>query len=93
MGISLALVLLLATFIFLTVLFVPMLLLRLPLMQRVDAAEREVMMRFPPVVLVLKRLPDGARRSQLNGLAFGAGHVKRYRSTGFEVVLSEPDRR
>jgi len=63
------------------------LLRRLPAMKRVDEAERELEMQFPPVVLVLRKLPEDADLSQLQGLAFGRGHIQRQRTRGFEVVF------
>jgi len=67
------------------------LLRRLPAMRRVDQVERELETQFPPVVLVLRQLPDGADISRLQGLAFGRGHVQRQKSRGFEVVFPRDD--
>jgi hypothetical protein len=60
---------------------------RLPMVKRVNAAEQNLQLQFPPVVLVLHRLPDDADTSSLHGLAFGAGHMRREKSRAFEVIF------
>jgi len=68
-------------------LILPVVLRRTPIERRFIAARREVHKRFPPVVLVLHRSFKSDDRSNLSGLAFGVGHVKRHKAKGFEVVF------
>src|SRR5262249_16592013 len=69
-----------------------LLLERLPIVKQVDQAAGELQLEYPPVVLVLRRVPEGTDTSQVHGLAFGAGNIRRQRAKGFEVVFPGDER-
>jgi hypothetical protein len=81
-----------ATGVCLALLAASLLLHKLPAVKRVNQAECELQMEFPPAILVLRRLPDPADISNLHGLAFGYGHTRREKRRAFEVVFPPANR-